>query len=137
MYQTAFYPLRTIVGDAIEIVGKKKPEILVIEESVESKSLDIEYEFDHSASLTATMSNTHYQRHLPIFEVFGAEPGIAFLLGGARPKHRACGAWPVHQYRFGAWSNPARRDGTAHPQHVPGLGQPVRQRLPSLLATAR
>ena len=76
MYQTAFYPLRTIVGDAIEIAGKKKPEILVIEESVESNSLDVQYEFDPCASLTETMSNSHYRHYLPVFEFPRREPAV-------------------------------------------------------------
>jgi hypothetical protein len=76
MYQTAFYPLRTVVGNTIAIAGKKKPEIHIIEESAESKSLGIQYEFDHTASLADTLSNSHYQHYLPVFEVPRREPAV-------------------------------------------------------------
>jgi hypothetical protein len=74
MYQTAFYPLRTVVGAAVEVAGKKMPKIDIVEESAESQKLEMQFDFERRYSLAETEANPRYRSYLPVFELPGAEP---------------------------------------------------------------
>ena len=69
MYQTSLYPLRSTVGDVIEIdtAGKPlKPGIHILEQSSQSINLKINYEFLSNADVYPP-----YKKFLPVIERSG------------------------------------------------------------------
>jgi hypothetical protein len=69
MYQNSFYPLRTIVGDAIPI--GKESDIRKVFESEESKKLEIDYDFSLKPSILDIHTDPHYSKYLPSFDIDG------------------------------------------------------------------
>ena len=69
MYQSSFFPLRTIIGDAVPI--GKVSSIRKVFETNESKKLEIEYDFSLKPSIADTQIDHHYSAYLPTFEVDG------------------------------------------------------------------
>jgi hypothetical protein len=69
MYQSSFFPLRSIVGDAVPI--GKVSNIRKVFETDDSRKLDIEYDFSVKPSILDTRTDPHYAAYLPVFQIDG------------------------------------------------------------------
>lgn len=69
MHKSSYFPLRTILGDAIPV--EKNTNVRQIFQSQESRNFNIQYDIALKNSISDTFTDSHYYNFLPIFDLNG------------------------------------------------------------------